>query len=135
MTRKNEFLKLLNLHGTDITYKTMDQNGVYSEAQGAKAFIQPLRYKNKMYIGNSYIPIGGVDGGRYLYLGNPELRFDKATDEVIITSNNNDYYVKRAEPYVVDNEVLYIWAILGKHSIYTENDTQTQQESINGGGT
>lgn len=135
MTRKNEFLKLLNLHGSDITYKTMDQNGVYSEAQNAKAFIQPLRYKNKMYIGNSYIPLGGVDGGRYLYLGNPDLRFDRAANDVIISLNGDDYYVKRAEPYVVDNEVLYIWAILGKHSVYAENNTEAQPESITVGGT
>lgn len=135
MTRKGQFIRVLELHGTDIAYKTMKSSGEYSEVKNAKAFIQPLRYKNKMYIGNNYIPIGGIDGGHYLYIGSPDLRFDKEADTVIINTADDSYYIKRAEPYIVDNEVVYIWAILAKHSTYTEPSSDGTDNAENEGGT
>ena len=69
MSRKTDFIKVLKRYGSDISYRLLDKNGTYTEAVSTKAFIQPLRYKNKMYIGNSYLQPGELDGGHYLYMG------------------------------------------------------------------
>ena len=41
------------------------------------AWIQPLRYKNKMYLSGTYLPDGYLDGGHFLYLGPAEARLDQ----------------------------------------------------------
>ena len=43
-----------------------DGAGWYSPVY--KAFLQPLRYKNKMYLEGTYTPIGRDNTGLYLYL-------------------------------------------------------------------
>lgn len=116
MSRKTDFIKVLKRYGSDISYRLLDKNGTYTEAVSTKAFIQPLRYKNKMYIGNSYLQPGELDGGHYLYMGDPSLRFDNCTASVILSMNGDEFYIKRAEPFVFNDEVIYIWAILAKHT-------------------
>ncbi len=116
MNNKSAFLKILEQYGSDITYKSMNTNGEYTQSNTSKAFIQPLRYKNKMYIGSNQIPIGEIDGGHYLYIGSPDLRFDKQSDTVIIGYDGEDYYIKRAEPYIFRNEPIYVWAVIAKHN-------------------
>ncbi len=76
-------------------------------------FIQPLRYKNKMYLDGVYTVIGFDNQGKYLYIGpaNHDLTaFDSATG--CILCDNVKYTIDRAEKVFCGKEPLYIWAII-----------------------
>lgn len=98
---------LINRYGSRLEIS----NG--KDITAVRAFIQPLRYKNKMYIDGSFLPGGYIDGGHYLYIGSPEIRFDKGFEDVVITTADNEsFIVKRAELYTLSDVPIYIWAIL-----------------------
>ncbi len=93
-------------YGQKVTLKKDD--GWSSPIFGA--FIQPLRYKNKMYLNGVNTVIGFNSQGHYLYIGppdhNPEL------DGGYIQSNGQKFTVDRCEKVYLKNEVVYIWAII-----------------------
>lgn len=79
------------------------------------AFIQPLRYKNKLYMTGDFTPIGRNRQDVYLYIGpkNHDLtKFDSSYR--ICDSDGNAYMVERAEKINFKNEIVYIWAIIRK---------------------
>lgn len=49
------------------------------------AIIQPLRYKNKMYLQGAYSDVGYVDPGFYLYLGPGEMALDEGSRDAVLT--------------------------------------------------
>ncbi|MGN0551077.1 MAG: hypothetical protein ACI4I4_04450 [Acutalibacteraceae bacterium] len=79
-----------------------------------KAFIQPLRYKNKMYVDGQYLPQGYFDGGHFLYIGMPVPELRMPYEDIVIRSESSGecYTVKRAEEYILNDEKLYVWAII-----------------------
>ena len=76
------------------------------------AWIQPLRYKNKMYLSGTYLPDGYLDGGHFLYLGPAEARLDQMPSDTVLSRHGVRSRIQRAEPIWFANEILYIWAIL-----------------------
>lgn len=74
------------------------------------AFIQPLRYKNKMYLNGVNTVIGFNSQGHYLYIGPPE--HDISIDECTVHACGKKYTVDRSEKVYLKNEVIYIWAII-----------------------
>ena len=88
-----------------------DDNGWSSEIY--RAFIQPLRYKNKMYLDGVYTVIGFDNQGKYLYLGPPShdlTGLDVSSD--YIYSDSVKYTVDRAEKVYNGDVPVYIWAII-----------------------
>lgn len=77
-----------------------------------KAFVNPLLYKNKMYIGGKYLPDGFCDGGHYLYIGEPNLRLDNMPTGTVIVCGEYTYSIKYSEQYFIGSDALYTWAIL-----------------------
>lgn len=77
-----------------------------------KAFIQPLRYKNKMYLEPTSGVLGLEDEGSYLYIGPPEPAPSKLGDNCKIRFDGRLYSVERAEIVTVGNEQLYCWAVM-----------------------
>ena len=75
----------------------------------ARAFIEPLHYRNRIHIGGSYHYVGGYEK-KYLYIGLLEVTL--VENKTIIHSNNNYYRVVRVEKYKNEEKFLYIWAIL-----------------------
>ena len=72
------------------------------------AFVEPLRYRNTMYIGGEYRKLKGND--KYLYVGKPGFPLkEKIT---IIETNGTRCLVIRKETYWVKNSKIYDWAIL-----------------------
>lgn len=81
-----------------------------------RALIQPLRYKNKMYLEGVHTPIGIHDPGYYLYIG------PAAHDVTKLGSMGEEVWAQRlrrgalpdrpAERVYLGEEALYIWAIL-----------------------
>lgn len=77
-----------------------------------KGFIQPLRYKNKMYLDGINTEIGFNSQGHYLYIGPPEYDLTPAENGRYLVSNGISYQIDRAEKVYYKNEVCYIWAII-----------------------
>lgn len=87
---------------------------IYGEQVETKAIIQPMRYKNKLYIDMANTEIGLNDTECFLYLG--PARVDFTTSErntsVYAMNANRSYNVSRADRISIGEEVLYIWAVL-----------------------
>lgn len=77
-----------------------------------KAFIQPLRYKDKMYMGGIYIEPGFLDGSGYLYIGASDVRLDTMPFNSLIKTKECNYVIRKARAVYFQEEILYIWAIL-----------------------
>lgn len=77
------------------------------------AVIQPLRYKNKMYLEDKRLPLGISDMGYYLYIG-PASHDLTAIDRnnYIVRAGSKDFFITRAERVYLGDRVFYIWAVL-----------------------
>lgn len=108
MNTEQTVKKLIKRFGSTVT---VTQNGV---TKASKAFIQPLFYKNKMYIDGHYLPQGYCDGGHYLYYGMPDVALQEPFDEIVIVcpALNKNYTVKRAEVHVFRDRPVYVWAVI-----------------------
>jgi hypothetical protein len=84
-------------------------DGWRSESFGA--FLQPLRYKNKMYLGGVNTRIGFNREGYYLYLGPPEHDLTQLPREAWIQAGDERYTVDRAEVVYFGDERSHVWAI------------------------
>ena len=76
-----------------------------------RAAIQPLRYKNKMYLYGVNTEIGYNSQGYYLYIGPPEHDLTLNEDALIIDGDIK-YQIDRAEKIKLGEEVLYVWAVV-----------------------
>ena len=77
-----------------------------------KALIQPLRYKNKMYLDGIYTEIGFNSQGHYLYLGPPEPDLGALSAGEYLCADGVHYQIDRAEKVYQKDRVFYIWAII-----------------------
>ncbi len=98
--------KLLEKRGQDV--KVVLRYDEYN----IKAFIQLMRYKNKMYIDLPMGEIGRRDNGCYLYIGPPEPDFTECWTTTDVYFNGYTYGVKRAQMIYCDGKPFYIWAVL-----------------------
>lgn len=79
--------------------------------QTAKAFVQPLRRRHRLYINDRVVPAGYFDNAYKLYIGDRNHRFSHG-DGTVITCQGIEYTVVTGEEFIVSDEVIYIWAIL-----------------------
>ena len=77
-----------------------------------RAFIEPLRYKNKMYLEGVNTQIGFSDQGYYLYIGPAEHDIGKLSQNAFIQSGDKKYVISRVETVFLGEKPLYIWAVL-----------------------
>ena len=77
-----------------------------------KAYIQPLRYKNKMYLDGTYTDIGKSTSGYYLYIGPSDHDITKLDNTAYLVSGDVRYVISRAERCYLGEKVTHIWAIL-----------------------
>ena len=77
-----------------------------------RAFISPLRYKNKMYLSGVYTDIGFNSEGHCLYIGAPGCDLTAAPAGAYILADGIKYRIDRVEKVYAKDEVFYIWAII-----------------------
>lgn len=87
----------------------------------AKAIIQPLMYKNKMYLDGVSMDAGDFDGGHYQMIAPSDTDFCDYKG-VRIEAKNNAYIIKRVEMISADDKDLYIWAVLTPYYPSGEDD-------------
>ena len=100
--------KLLKKYGQPVKLDWPD--GTSTESY---ALIEPLRYKNKMYLEDKRVALGIGDMSYYLYLGpaGHDLSVLDA-DEYMLKSGNEKYVVTRAERLYYSDGIAYIWAVI-----------------------
>ncbi len=84
-----------------------------------KAFIQPIRYKTKLYMEGDHTPIGINNNDVYLYIGPGDHNLEKLSKRHRIHDKNYEYLIDRAERIIVNDTTVYVWAIIRK---VTEGD-------------
>lgn len=100
--------RIMNRYGR--TASSVD--GCGNKIAEKKCFIQPLRYKNKMYIEGTPTEIGINDSGYYLFLGPPSMEIDKVGNNGYITDGKKKYHIERWENVWFGEEIFFIWAVL-----------------------
>ena len=107
--KKNERVKrLMTRYGQTVHAET--ESG--ERSADYKAFVQPVRYKNKMYLNAVESPIGTVSENYYLYVGPYDVQLERSDETVSIHTAIMSCTVERTECVFLNNEILYIWAIL-----------------------
>ena len=96
--------------------------------EAAKAFVQPLRRRHRLYISDRYIPAGYFDNCYLLYIGPPDHPLDTG---MRVSCLDKEYTVVTAEEFTAHDEDIYVWAILmpvtlGKEEYY--EDVGTDQD-------
>ncbi|MDR1734141.1 MAG: hypothetical protein LBR73_04580 [Oscillospiraceae bacterium] len=91
---------------------TLQAQGSQTQGEPFYAFIEPLRYKNKMYVGGINTQIGFNREGYYLCMAPAESGIAETPDGVIVLSPTESYTIDRAERVWLGTEICYIWAIL-----------------------
>ena len=81
-----------------------------SSSVRTRAIVEPLRYRNKIYIGGEQRSLGSLNRERYLYIGQPDVPLH--ANASVIESVGGKYIVKRCETYFVRDRAVYVWAIL-----------------------
>lgn len=89
----------------------------------AKAFIEPLRYKNRVYVGGKYRLLGVDRDEKYLYVGFAEIPLRELCS--VIEMKGSKYIVKRCETYYVKDYPIYVWAILTPYGDDLEDDYES----------
>ena len=75
-------------------------------------FLQPLRYKNKMYLYGVNTQIGFNAQGHYLYIGPPDHDPTHLSNRASLHIGDQSYLVDRAEKVYCGKDLYYIWAIV-----------------------
>ena len=96
--------KMLELCGGEILVKR--KNG--TSARGA-AVVEPLRYKNKLYVEMQPTELGKTDDGCYKYLGPYNLEFSEGDT---VSYRGKDFVVQRFEMVCLGEKPMYTWAVL-----------------------
>ncbi len=110
----NSVAAMINRYGSAVTIN----NG--GEITQTRAFVQPIRYKNKIYIGGRRHVLGAYSNEKYLYIGKPS---DQIVEDVsVIECAGNKYIVKRQETFLTGDEPVYVWAILIAYTEQMEDE-------------
>ncbi|MCD7774026.1 MAG: hypothetical protein LUH40_00385 [Clostridiales bacterium] len=108
MFGKTQVKRLIKKYGR--TAEIIDGGGnVISEE---KACIQPLRYKNKMYLEGTPTEIGISESGYYMYIGPWNSDMSSYKFDGFLYDGSRYYTVDRAEPVYFKEDIIYMWAVL-----------------------
>ena len=106
MTPRESIARLMEREGRAVRLLTAAQN--------VRCFLQPMRYKNKMYLDSQYTPIGVVDESCFLYLGPPEYDLPEGAYPVLWDETGEGYTCVKQEIIRFGRQPVYVWAILRK---------------------
>lgn len=78
-------------------------------------FLQPLRYKNKIYLSGVPTELGYDGLNKYLLIAPPEVGENcLESKEYTIRSGKDTFSVDHCEPVYLEKKILYYWAIVHK---------------------
>lgn len=77
-----------------------------------RAFVQPLRYKNKMYLEGTRTRIGYADQSYYLYVGPGDVDVATLKAGAVLRMGETRFYFSHSEAVRIADQTIYMWAIL-----------------------
>ncbi len=113
---------MIDKYGNSVVIHSGDNN------VNTRAFVEPLRYKNKIYIGGRKHALGMYSSEKYLYIGKPDDRL--VEDTSVVECGEDKYIVKRQEIYRVCGEPVYVWAVLTRYRELTEDEYDSDKTSF-----
>lgn len=106
-----EVEKLLKSFGRKMT---VTKNGEEQEIFG---FLQPLRYKNKMYLSGLTTELGYNTARKYLLISASSVKLkEREKESVVITSSDGRYLCDHSETVTFGVTECYCWSIVHKIS-------------------
>lgn len=112
--------KIFEKYGLSATLR--DYTGGNAVRLQFNAFVQALRYKNKIYLRGTYTELGKNQQDYYLYIGPPDIDVSNVDGlEKTLTINGISYIVDRTEKHYVGNTNIYTWAIIRPIVAYEED--------------
>lgn len=75
------------------------------------ALVEPLRYKNKMYMSGEPTPAGRSENSWFRYIG-PSDELPERSETVFLRCGTKLYSVEKAEPVYFGGQPAYVWAVL-----------------------
>lgn len=103
---------LLRKYGVKMSYRVASSK---KESFDFYGFLQPLRYKNKLYLSGVPTELGYDGLNKYLLICSPEIEIDKIDGiNYRLCFGEHAYGVDHHETIYAGNEALYIWAIVHK---------------------
>lgn len=105
----------LGRYGERITVTT--ENGV----RVVKGIMEPLLYKNKLYLEGKQLPHGYFDSGNYLLICPPDANLP-TFGNAFVEAKDRKFVLKRSETVTEKGEALYIWAVLMPYTKPKEED-------------
>ncbi len=80
-----------------------------------KAYIQPIRYKTKLYLEGEHTEIGVNKNDVYLYLGPANHDLTRLSENArVVDKSGNLYKIDKSERIFFGDECIYIWAVIRK---------------------
>ena len=104
--------KIMNRYGKTVC--GVDGNGKKNAEK--RCFVQPLRYKNKMYLEGTPTEIGVNDAGYFLFIAPPTMDLESLGNSGYLYDDEKKYHIDRWEKIWVGDKVFYLWAILKERS-------------------
>ena len=90
------------------------KNGEETEFFG---FLQPLRYKNKMYLNGISTELGYNTTKKYLLISQPDVKLKQNEREnVVITASDGKYCCDHSETVSFGEKECYCWSIVHRVS-------------------
>lgn len=103
---------------TDIIFEkyglqaTLSDNRELTETS-FRAFVQALRYKNKIYLRGTYTELGKNQQDYYLYIGPADVDVSNVDGLYrVLEINGTEYIVDRTERHYIGEKCIYTWAII-----------------------
>ena len=107
---KKQIEKLIKTFAGPVTVYSPVSSPYISHTYG---FVQPLRYKNKMYVDTGMTDLGLDDDGRFVYIGLPHHPLTStAGNGRKMDVGDASYVVIRAENVFFNDKPIYVWAIV-----------------------
>ncbi|MGN0443277.1 MAG: hypothetical protein ACI4F5_01515 [Acutalibacteraceae bacterium] len=95
-----------------------------------RAFVQPLRYKNKLYLRGKFTEIGKNRQDYYLYIGPPDIDISEVDgSKTRLYIGQEEYLAYRTEKHKLADDTVYFWAIIRPVTPETEENTDTDDET------
>ena len=103
--------RIFEKYGQDAVLRDYSGDGAVSVS--FRAFVQALRYKNKIYLRGTYTELGKNQQDYYLYIGPADIDVSNVDGaERMLTINGTSYMVDRTEKHYIGNQNTYTWAII-----------------------
>ena len=114
MSMMNAVINSISKYGGDVT---VSQGNTSVRGKG---IVEPLRYRNKIYIGGEQRHLGFMKREKYLFIGTPDMNLNE--NRTVIEAASGKYIVKRCERYFVQDNPIYTWAIMVPYGERREDD-------------